>query len=215
MSPLFVSGSTSSGARQLTGQLGLSSELSPIYNADFVAKLLWIFMVNTGEDRRTLLVRCMSDTLRATEAATRDGDWNATTRPLLLERDDVSHRTRILLDQLDCGLGPLALREFVGGLFDAHCTRDGKPNWVCSSALLAHMMPQIQSLFPDMRMVHVLKPKETIFPMAQTFQQRFPGQYRRIDGSQLDTAGPDVVRRIISWASAETHRPAGACPRAA
>jgi len=215
MSPLFVSGSALSGATQLTEHLGRSHKLSAIYNADFVARLMWIFMVNTGEDLKTQLVRCMSDTLRTTEATQRVGAACSDTRPLLLEREDVSHRTRVLLDQLDCGLGPLALREFVGGLFDAHCARDGKPDWVCSSSLLAHMMPQVRSLFPDMRLVHVLQPKETLFPMAQTFQQRFPGQYCRIDGSQLGADHRDVVSRIIAWAGAETHRPAGAHPRAA
>jgi len=214
MSPLFVSGSCLSGSRRLTERLGREPAVSPIHDADFVARLLWIFMVHTGEDRKRMIVRCISDTLRVLEKTGRDlhGDE---ARRLNIDRTEMACRTGDLLDQLDCGLGILALREFLGGLFQAHCAQDNKPVWVCNSVLLSHMLPQLQGLFPNLHMVHVIRPGEQIFPMAKTFPERFPGQYLRVDGSSLDARADEVVKRILEWATQSTPRPAGAHPRAA
>jgi hypothetical protein len=214
-SPLFISGSTRSGARWLTDRIGCEENVSPIYDADFVARLLWIFMVHTGEERNRMVARCMVDAVRAQEQAPKQSRLAHGSQHLHLERAAVALRTEELLCQLHCGLGILALREYIKDLFAAHTAIDGKTRWACNSALLVHMLPQLHSLFPDMRIVHVFRPGDELVPFADTFGTQFPGQYVRVDSANVRWQADEMVQSILAWSSRQNPRPVGASRRAA
>jgi len=167
-------------------------------------------MIHTGEDRKRLTVRCLNDMLRSQDLRRRDS-----ASPIRgYDRADLAARTAVLFEQLDCGMGLLALHEFVAGLFEAYRQTDGSDGgWVCNSALLAHMLPQLRCVFPDARMVHVIRPDEQAFPMSKTFAARFPGHYYRVHASSLDDRAETVVQHILAWV--QTTRPASTQPRAA
>ncbi len=211
--PLFISGGTRSRALWLTDRIGCQPHVSPIYDADFVAQLLWIFMVHTGEERKRLVARCMVDTVRRLETKAPRSSLSHGGRHIHLDRRAISTRTDELLNQLDCGMGILALREYISDLFAHHCAIDDKPRWACSSALLVHMLPQLHSLFPEMRIVHVAAPRENPLAAAESFAAQFPGQYARIEQNDLRWTADEVVESILSWSSTVNPRPVGASRR--
>lgn len=215
--PLFIGGVPNSGATWLTDRLGVEGGLSPAYEADLVARVLFVYQTTRGIARNQALARAAADAVRYANGTPKRliSGYAHGPRHLNLEADWLSTRTAVLIDELDVGLGLYAIREFLLDVLCRHAELDGRLHWACKATLFPHMLPQLMAVFPDMCFVHVVREMtpeggplyEAWLNNADQFAQAHPHHYARVDYTDLLHHMEDTIQGILQWATREQPAP--------
>ncbi len=162
--PVFIGGAGRSGTTLVVDLFGVHSQLSPIYETDFVAQLIPELF---GGHRRPpevieARVRSFMDTWTA-PLPLRPHNKREYERYLhgphhvLFSREQALEALDRMFEDLSAGGGPRAFRRFLDTLFDAHCEASGKPRWINKTPVYVHLLPALDQLYPGFRFVHCVR----------------------------------------------------------
>jgi hypothetical protein len=239
MTPVFIGGAGRSGTTLAVDLLGLHPQLSPVYETDFVLKLIGLL----AQRRPTQVLQGQVQALLADWAARLDDRpsekriherYHHGPHYLRFSPADLAELTRTLsaaLTQEACG-GPSdarwrALRAGVPALFDAHAQADGKPHWVNKTPAYILLLPQLRSLWPDLRFVHCVRDGRAVaasvltrswgprdaagaarwwadrVTQGLTFEQRHPEQVFRLHYEDLLSNPLQTLTSVLTFLGAD------------
>lgn len=169
MDPVFIGGAGRSGTTLAVDLLGLHPQLSPVYETDFVLKLIGLL----AQRRPTpVLVAQVQTLLRdwGARLADRPSEKRAHERyhhgphHLRFSPADLDALSQTLTQALhhEAQGGPSdarwrALQAGVPALFDAHARADGKPHWINKTPAYILLLPQLRTLWPTLKFIHCVR----------------------------------------------------------
>ncbi len=160
MLPLFIGGAARSGTTLTVDMLGLHSELSPIYETDFVITFLeWI-----KKNQPSLLERALKFCLRWSKSlsnlphneAAHERFHHGPTH-ILFKKELVEEQLEVFLQDLNSDTAVNKVRSFIFTLFASHAQHDNKPFWINKTPKYIAWLPQMKLLFPKMKFVHCIR----------------------------------------------------------
>lgn len=162
--PVFIGGAGRSGTTLVADMFGVHTQLSPIYETDFVVQLVPELFGGHGRsvDQIEARVRSFMDAWTA-PLPLRPHNKREYERYLhgphhvLFSRELAMAELEVLLAALRRGEGPEAFRHFLNTLFGAHAAADDKPRWINKTPAYVHLLPALDQLYPDFRFVHCVR----------------------------------------------------------
>ncbi|NUN97401.1 MAG: sulfotransferase [Candidatus Omnitrophica bacterium] len=162
--PVLIGGAGRSGTTLVVDMLGLHPHLSPIYETDFVLRLLkWLLAGKRHgvEETRAKFEAYMDEWTRPLPIRPHEKRpqerYHHGPHYILFEREFAMERTRAFLADLGRRAPTEAARGLIEDLFAEHRRRDGKPRWVNKTPDYIDHLPDLQAVFPDMRFIHVVR----------------------------------------------------------
>jgi len=162
--PVFIGGAGRSGTTLLVDVFGVHSQLSPIYETDFVVQLIPELFGGHGRTQAQIeaRVRSFMDTWTA-PLPIRPHNKRAYERYLhgphhvLFTREHALRSLDELFVDLRAGQGVPAFRRFMDRLFQAHCAAADKPRWINKTPAYVHLLPALDQLYPGFRFLHCVR----------------------------------------------------------
>jgi hypothetical protein len=162
--PVFIGGECRSGTTLVVDMLGLHPRLSPIYETDFITKLMDLLFSTPRLPLNTLRRRVD----RIMDAWTKPLPHRPDLKPgherfhhgahyILFDRPFARAQTARLWEDVTNGQIAAGFRSFIQNLFSEHCRLDGKPRWINKQPHYVNFLPILYDLFPDMRFIHCIR----------------------------------------------------------
>lgn len=162
--PVFIGGAGRSGTTLVADMFGVHSQLSPIYETDFVVHLVPELFGGHGRSRDQIEARVRSFMDQWTAPLPlRPHNKREYERYLhgphhvLFTRETALAELEGLLAALRAGEGVPAFRTFLDALFGSHCDAAGKPRWINKTPAYVHLLPALDQLYPNFRFVHCVR----------------------------------------------------------
>jgi|GEM_PF-1685941 len=163
--PIFIGGAGRSGTTLLVDLIGSHSEISPVYETDFVESVIFLFHGKnslTFSEKLRRLSLYFSDW--ASEIVDKPHSKGANESfvhgPHYLQFTELDFRmaSAKMLSDLTSGVAPLAaLSSMMTSLFRRHSAVDGKPSWVNKTPSNLSVAPELHQMFPDMKLIHCVR----------------------------------------------------------
>ena len=163
---VFLGGDARSGTTLLVDLVGLHPQLSPIYETNFLVRIVallskyrWLARFHgPARIRGTMLDACkLLPTSRHSESRGTGEKFLHGPNHTLLEPEFVMEQTEKLERAVRWGDHDEALNEFILTLFAEHCRADNKPRWVNKTPRNINVLPRLYAAMPGMKFIHSVR----------------------------------------------------------
>ncbi len=193
--PVFIGGAGRSGTTLVADLFGVHSQLSPIYETEFVVQLLRELFGNHGRSRDEIEARARKLMDIWTEPLPhRPHNKREYERYLhgphhvLFTRGLAMGCLEELFENLRAHQGLRAFQRFINVLFEAHTRADGKPRWINKTPCYVDVLPALARLFPSLRFIHCVRDGRDVACSVVNFVEaqaaKNPSGSRQAEGSR-------------------------------
>ena len=162
--PVFIGGAGRSGTTLVVDLLGVHSQLSPIYETDFVVSLIPKLFGNDGRNRAEMehrvrhYMESWTKTLPLRPHNKREYErYLHGPHHILFQQALVMDCLEELFEKLRANQGLSAFRHFIDQLFGSHAMADGKTRWINKTPSYVHVLPTLSQMYPSLRFIHCVR----------------------------------------------------------
>lgn len=228
MHPVFIGGAGRSGTTLTADLLGLHPQLSPIYETDFVPRLIHLVGAKAPAAERAAAVSLLMDRWTAC-LEERPSEKRAHERyhhgphHLRFTRQTALRLSDELVADIALGRPWRGVQRLILELFAEHAARDGKPHWVNKNPSYVLRLKPLSQLFPGMKFIHCVRDGRAVAASVLTrswgpktvaqaaswwservvqgllFEQSHPGQVMRVSYESLLQDPVETLSAVEVW----------------
>ncbi|MFB6356112.1 MAG: sulfotransferase [bacterium] len=167
--PLFIGGSRRCGTTFLSDLLGQHPSISPIYETDFVLAMLEGFSESQDlplEEKLSGIREFSMEWAKTLPHAPGEstpnnkGDhesYSHGSNYFLVTTEEFREHTKQFLGEMQDSPGRKTIAGYLNKLFELHCEKDGKPNWLNKTPRYAQFTDTLLDWFPEMIFIHIVR----------------------------------------------------------
>jgi len=157
----FISGIPCSGTTLLVNLLGYHSELSPIYETDFVRQWARLIVKQPPgwEKKMWEIMDQWSEPLPHRPDSKKDYEtYPFGAHHILFDREQAKLHTSELLERINDGADTYdATQKAIESLYEAHVNESNASEWINKTPMYLAMLPVLKKLFPNIKLINCVR----------------------------------------------------------
>ncbi|MFB6357032.1 MAG: sulfotransferase [bacterium] len=162
--PMFVGGSARSGTNMIVDMIGIHPWISPVYETNFVLKLIEVLHIKDDLDHEDVLREFDSFAYKWSKPLPKIPDSKPDHEHYVHGEHHINFDTETFRDitaeflqDSKGGFSKKRIRDYIRGVFDYHASKDDKPYWVNKVPRYVNHPDVLLNWFPDMKFIHMVR----------------------------------------------------------